>query len=807
MAINFLEIEKKIQKYWSDNNIYAFDPNSKKPLFSVDTPPPTVSGRMHLGHALGYTQADVIARYKKMKGFNLFYPFGFDDNGLATERFVERSLNIKATKMQRKNFVELCLKETKKAEELLKEDFISIGLACDWTFAYRTIDAEAQKIAQYSFIDLYEKDRIYLKEAPTMYCTNCETAIAQAELEDLQKETTFNDIIFELEDKSHIVISTTRPELLAACVAIFVNPEDKKNKHLIGKKAKVPLFDYFVEIKADKRVDPQKGTGIVMCCTFGDQTDMEWFNAYNLPLRTAITLNGKLTEIAGKYKGLSIIEARKQIIEDLKEKKRLVRQKTIMHTVNVHERCKTPIEIIVTKQWFVKYLDLKEYFIKEAEKIKWHPKHMKARYDNWIKGLQWDWCISRQRFFGVPFPVWYCKNCGNTILAEKKDLPVDPLTDKPKKACSKCKGNEFIPEKDVLDTWFTSSLTPQINAKWVIDEKKFKMLYPMNLRPQGHDIITLWAFNTIVKGLLHHKMLPWKEIMINGWALDPKGKKMSKSKGNVISPQDVIKNYSADMLRYWASSVTLGEDVPFQEKELIAARKFITKMYNAANFVFNLTKEMKELKVNQNQLKVEDKWILSRLNNLIENSNNLMDSFEFAKTLHEIKNFFWLEFCDYYIEEVKGRVYSQEKDAENVKAILNEVLLKSSCLLAPFLPHITEYFYLEMIHKKEKKKSIHLEEYPKTDKKLINERYEKLGLQMNEVISALRKYKNEQQMPLNARLEKVTLVVKNKEIEDMLSEAKETIKRTMNINNLAIMQKEIPEKAIKANNEIGVLVE
>jgi len=802
MELNFQEIEKKMQDYWDKNNINGFELEPKKILFSIDTPPPTVSGRMHLGHALGYSQADVIARYKKMKGFNVFYPFGFDDNGLATERFVEKNANVKATEMNRQEFVELCLKETKKAEELLKEDFKSIGLACDWNLVYRTIDKEARKIAQYSFIDLFEKKRIYLKEAPTMYCTTCKTAIAQAELEDMQKESMFNDLLFELENSEKIIISTTRPELLPACVAIFVNPEDKKNKHLIGKKAKVPLFDYFVEIKADKRVDPNKGTGIVMCCTFGDQTDMEWYNAFNLSLRTAIDLNGRLTKLAGKYAGLTVEEARKKIIEDLKEKGLIVSQKKIIHSVNVHERCKTPIEFLVTKQWFVKYLDLKEYFIKEAEKIEWHPKHMKVRYDNWIKGLQWDWCISRQRFFGVPFPVWYCKKCKNVMLAEKEDLPVDPLNDKPKKACA-CGSKEFEPEKDVLDTWFTSSLTPQINAKWLSEEKTFKLLYPMSLRPQGHDIITLWAFNTIVKGLLHHKKLPWKEIMINGFALDPKGKKMSKSKGNAIAPQEVIKKYSADMLRYWACSVTLGEDVPYQEKELIAARKFLTKLYNAAKLISMLTKDLEKEKINEKELMPEDKWIQSKLNSLKERVNKQMEAFEFSKSLVEIKDFFWHEFCDYYIEEVKSRAYS--KDA-NAKIVLRNVLVETLLLLAPFMPHITDYIYLEMIELKNKKKSIHLESYPETNKKLINENIEKNAEIIKKIISEIRSYKNIKKMPLNKELKEIKLIG---EKANDLNEWSETIKRTLNIKDLSII-KELNEKekqnAIKINEGLNIII-
>ena len=342
--------------------------------------------------------------------------------------------------------------------------------------------------------------RVYQKETPFMWCPKCHTAIAQAELEDVEQATFFNDIIFETEDGEKLVISTTRPELLPACVAVFVHPEDERYKDYVGKKVIVPLFGHKVSILKDERVDPEKGTGIVMCCTFGDQTDMEWYQAHNLPLRIAITETGKMTKISGKYEGLKIEEARKKILEDLKNKKLLVKQTPITHSVNVHERCGTPIEFLVTKQWFIKYLDLKKELIKRAKEINWYPKHMKARYDHWINGLQWDWCISRQRYFGVPFPLWYCKKCGSVILADEEQPPVDPLRDRPNRKC-KCGSDEFIPEKDVLDTWATSSLTPQITLKWGSDF--FNKNFPMSLRPQAHDIITLWAFNTIVKSILH----------------------------------------------------------------------------------------------------------------------------------------------------------------------------------------------------------------------------------------------------------------------------------------------------------------
>ena len=475
--------EKRWQDFWEREHVYCFDKRSKKPIYSIDTPPPTVSGKMHLGHSFSYSQQDFIVRYKRMAGFNVFYPFGTDNNGEATERLIEKMKGVKARDMPREAFWKLC-EETldKELRPKYLEDWKRIGMSCEWQYFYDTINRHTMRISQKSFIDLYKLGREYRKDAPAMWCPECETGISQVECQDKMIDSFFNDIVFSVEGKE-LVIATTRPELLPACVAIFYHPEDKRYQQLKGKKAKVPLFDFEVPILEDSRVALDKGTGIVMCCTFGDQTDMEWQKAYNLPIKIAITTNGKMTEIAGKYKGLAIKVARKEIIEELKRCNLLKGQKQINHAVNVHERCGTEVEFIKSKQWFIKYLDLKDDMIKWGDELKWYPEHMKSRYTNWINGLQWDWLISRQRYFGVPFPVWYCKKCEEVILADESQLPVDPLKEKPKAAkCPKCGGTEFIPEKDVLDTWATSSLTPIITASLIPD--MFDKLYPATLRPR-----------------------------------------------------------------------------------------------------------------------------------------------------------------------------------------------------------------------------------------------------------------------------------------------------------------------------------
>ena len=772
---NASQIEKKWQEYWKKNKIYRFNQNSNGKIFSIDTPPPTVSGKMHLGHSFSYSQMDFVARYKRMQGYNLFYPFGTDDNGLATERLIEREKKVKATDMPRNEFIKLCLESLNPIRKKYLEDFESIGLSCDWDIFYTTINDHCREISQKSFIDLYKLGREYRKESPVIWCPECGTAIAQVELEDKELSSYFNDIIFKVDGKD-IIISTTRPELLPACVAVFVHPDDKKNKGLVGKKAKVPLFGFEVPIIADKRVDPDKGSGIVMCCTFGDQVDVEWYKAYKLPLKKAINKKGLMTEISGNYKNLKIDEARKKIIEDLKTSNLLVNQEEIKHTVNVHERCGTEIEIIESKQWFIRYLDLKDKLMQAGKKLNWYPGHMFNRYENWIKGLQWDWCISRQRFFGVPFPVWYCKKCDEILLADEKQLPVDPLIDKPSiKKCPKCGSTEFIPETDVLDTWATSSLTPLLAAK-LFPKKLEKKLFPMSLRPQAHDIITFWLFNSVVKSQLHFKNNPWTDVMISGWALDPKGKKMSKSKGNVIEPIEMIQKYSADALRFWAASVKLGEDSSFQEKELIAAKKFETKLWNASKFTLMHLENYKNQK--PKSLELMDKWILIKISIIIKESTNNFDKYEYSKTKSELENFFWHDFCDNYLEFVKDRLYNPDKRGKEQKLSAQYALYHSLQsilkLLAPIMPHITEEIFQSYFAKKEKIKSIHISNWPKSI--LEDKNAEKIGDRFVEIVKDVRKFKTEK----NVSLKKEIRLTLDKKDEQLMKPALEDLKTTLN---------------------------
>ncbi|MBI4440482.1 valine--tRNA ligase [Candidatus Woesearchaeota archaeon] len=779
--------EPKWQKYWEEEGIFRFDAESKAEVYSVDTPPPTVSGKMHIGHAFSFSQQDFVVRYQRMRGKNVFCPFGTDDNGLATERLVEQTKKVRARDMPREEFVKLCL-ETLENEFRPKyvEDWKRIGMSCDWSIFYTTINEHCQRISQRSFIELYKQGREYRKDAPTMWCPTCQTGVSQVECQDQILDSYFNDIVFKVNGKE-LVIATTRPELLPACVAVFYHPDDKRYQEYKGKKAEVPLFGLEVPILPDERADPEKGTGIVMCCTFGDQTDMEWQKAHNLPIRVAISGDGKMTSLAGKYQGLSVKSARKMIIEDLKDSKLLISQEPIKHAVNVHERCKAELEIIPSKQWFIKYLDVREDMLKWGEELNWHPRHMKVRYDHWVKGLQWDWLISRQRFFGVPFPVWYCKKCEEVILADEKELPVDPVTSKPKaRKCPKCGCTEFVPETDIMDTWATSSLTPQIATELFRDKPIFKKLFPMSLRPQAHDIITFWLFNTVVKSRLHYGKNPWKDVIISGHALDPRGKKMSKSLGNVVEPQEMIKKYSADALRFWAASSKLGEDLPFMEKDLVTGHKFIVKLWNASKLCFMHLEDFDTKK--KVALEPVDRWLLSRLSAIIKNSTESFDKYEYSRTKADVENFFWHEFCDYYLEIIKDRLYNADrrgKEArESAQYGLYHGLLSTLKLMAPIMPHITEEIYQIYFAEKEGRKSIHISRWP--DLSMNDEKAEKIAEVVLYAVESARRVKSESNLSLKSPVKRMLLEgkISGKEFESV----REEIVNSARVEELAYKQ-------------------
>ena len=747
-------IEEKWKKYWEKEKIYSFDTKSKKPVYSIDTPPPTVSGEMHIGHAFSYAQQDFIARYKRMSGFNVFYPFGTDDNGLPTEKLIEQTKNIRSKDIKREEFIKICLETLKKILPKFIQDWKDLAVSCDYDIYYSTINEHARKISQEYFLELYSKGHIYKKEFPTIWDTRFQTPVAQAELEDKEKITLFSTLKFEAEGKE-LLIATTRPELLPACVAVFVNPKDKRFHHLVGKKAKVPLFNQEVPIIADESAEIEKGTGVLMICSYGDKYDVDAIQKHRLNPRVVINKDGTLNNLAGMYKGLEIKSAREKILGDLKKHNLITEQKQISHAVNVYEKSGQEIEFLPTEQWFIKILDKKKKFLELGKKIKWLPEHMFKRYSNWIKGLEWDWSISRERHFGIPIPIWYCEKCKQVILPDKKELPVDPI--QKSNHCPKCK-EKAIPETRVLDTWATSSLTPQIARELAKDKIKI----PYSLRPQAHDIIRTWAFYTIVRAYLHENNIPWKDIMISGNVkLD--GEKMSKSKGNVVRPQEIIERYGADSLRYWAASSKLGDDLNYYEKDVITGKKFVTKILNAANFVFLNLNHQK----NQPKLIETDRLFLNELNKIIKEATESFNEYNYSKAKLIIDNFFWKVFADNYLEIVKKRVYNGTLEEKNSAFYtLYQSLLAITKIMAPITPFVTEEIYQNHFKKYEKENSIHLTNWPALIKIKTSKDDEEIWDTLIEVIAKVRQEKSTAKKPMNAE---IILSLDKKQIQKLKS--------------------------------------
>jgi valyl-tRNA synthetase len=795
---NHKEIESKWQSVWHERKTYQWEEDlPREQTFVIDTPPPTVSGILHMGHVFSYTQADFIARFQRMNGKTVFYPIGFDDNGLPTERLVEKVKKVRASSMPREEFITLCREVVKEAETEFARLFKSIALSIDWDQEYQTVSDRSTKLSQMSFLDLIDKDRAYRKLQPTLWDPVDATALAQAEVVDIEMKSFMNEIIFQTEAGENLIISTTRPELLPACVAVFCHPEDARYKHLAGQTAVTALFGVKVPIIADDKVDIEKGTGLVMCCTFGDTTDIDWWQNYNLPLRIILNKYGKIdglealgqdnwpsvnAKLAQEYieqiKGLKAKNAREKILELLKNDEKLLNQHEISHMVKCGERSSAPLEILVTSQWFIKLLDIKQELLAQTAKCNWNPAYMKVRLDRWIENLKWDWCISRQRFFGVPFPAWHSKRKGEEgklLFAHRDDLPVNPLVDLPRGYTKE----EVEPDYDVMDTWATSSISPQlssgaINEKYSIDYSRHKKLFPADMRPQAHEIIRVWAFYTIVKSYLHEQTIPWKNLMISGWCLAADKTKMSKSKGNVVTPVDLIEEKGADIVRYWASNSKLGADIAYSEDVFKLGQKLINKLWNAAKFsqlqMDKLTATPSTIKTDvENGLifKPVDLWLLSKLKTTVEKATAELHKFEYCNARVAIEDFFWNIYCDNYIEIVKTRSY--DENALDPKGQISSLLTMHHCmktllkLFAIYLPHVTEEIYSHMFT--EDTLVTQRGAWPKIEEFIEDKDSEILGNALVNILEAVRKIKADKKVSVSSPIETLSIVKTNINID------------------------------------------
>jgi valyl-tRNA synthetase len=812
-------VEPRWQRRWVDEGTYAYDPGETvdpDTVYAIDTPPPTVSGSLHMGHLYGHTLQDFAARFHRMAGEHTHFPFGYDDNGIASELLTEAELDIRHQDYSRPEFKSKVREVCRDYEADFTSEMQALATSIDWSRTYKTIEPRVQRLSQLSFLDLYERGREYRKRAPTIWCPDCETAISQVEMEDEERDSHFNDVTFDLvpdegDDADGVdgaadaaradgtfTISTTRPELLPACVAVFVHPDDEDNADLVGREARVPLFGQTVPIIEDERVDLETGSGVVMCCTFGDQTDIEWYQAHDLPLRIAIDESATMTDVAGPYEGLSTDEAREAIVEDLDADGHLVDRRPHRQVVQVHERnCDRPVEFLVTEQWYVRLLDRKEEYLAAGREMEWYPEKMFTRYKHWIEGLEWDWSISRQRDSGIPIPVWYCGDCNEPTFAEREALPVDPTVDDPPVgACPACGHDELVPEDDVFDTWATSSLTPLINAgwEWDADAGEFAFdhpeLYPATMRPQGHDIISFWLFHTVVKCLEHTGEVPFDEVVINGHVLDENRQKMSSSKGNVVLPSEVTSEYPVDAIRYWAASASVGDDFPFKENELTMGERLLQKVWNASKLVDGLTPAAVP-DVDAADLAPIDRWLLAKLDDLVETVTAQFDDYEFMKARDGVRTLFWNTFCDNYLEVAKGRLRdadpASDPDAASAAYALTTAHRTFLKLFAPLLPHVTEEVWAATGNEG----SIHRTDWPTPagyDADLAT------GERAMGVISGLRKFKSDAQLPLNEPLAAV-------EVYGDVSGFESAIRDVMHVDELTVRpEADAPEMTVRVTD-------
>ncbi|MGD8546208.1 MAG: valine--tRNA ligase, partial [Candidatus Bathyarchaeota archaeon] len=759
---NVHELEEKWQKKWKEMGIYHFDQHDlTSPTFSIDTPPPYPSGEFHMGNVLNWTYFDIVARYKRMKGYNVFFPQGWDCHGLSIEVEVERTHKVRKNDVPPDKFRRWCEKTIEKYIAMMKNSIIHLGCSVDWSTEYRTMDPNYWKLTQLSFILSYKKDFIYKGTHPVNWCPRCETAIADAEVDYQQREGTLYHIKFKLENgKENLIIATTRPELLPACVAVAVNPSDERYNNFNNRLINVPIANRSVEIIDDDMVKPEFGTGVVMICTYGDKADVKTVLKNKLPVIMMLTEDGKINEKGGKYAGLSTTEARKTILKDIETAGLIKKSEKIQQEIGTCERCGTSIEILERKQWFMKTRILTDEVVKTANEVEWYPDYMKNRMIDWARSLDWDWVISRQRVFGTPIPIWYCRNCGRIILAEESWVPIDPKLEKPRiEKCPECGSIDYVPEKDVFDTWMDSSITCAVHAGWP-DQKDWERLFPADLHPSGIDIIRTWAYYLMVRHLALFKETPYKSCLINGMVLGADGRKMSKHLKNYVATTMVLNKYGADAARQWAAAGgATGSDIPFRWPDVKYGWRFLIKLWNASKFV---ARQLEGFKPNDDyDLQVLDRWIISKAEKLTRRVTDALEKCQFNIAMEDIRNFTWHIFCDLYLEAVKDRLYKPQIYGKSknkaAKHTLYLILYRILQLLSPITPYITEEIYQAMYAEESGYKSIHLSPWPIANNKWIDEEAEESGELIMAIISEVRREKAEMKKPLNTEISKLTI--------------------------------------------------
>ena len=791
---NFIEIERKWQSKWEEMGIHSYNWNDNaRPRFSIDTPPPYPSGELHMGNVLNWTYFDMVARYKRMQGFNVLFPQGWDCHGLGIEIQVEKARNIRKRDVPPDQFRLWCCELVEKYIGMMKEGILKLGASIDWTTEYRTMDPDYWRRTQLSFILLQKKGYMYQGTHPVNWCPRDETAIADAEVDHVKKEGTLHYVRFPLEGSSeYLLIATSRPEFIPACVAVEVNPTDERYCNYIGRKISVPLMNRSVTIIPEETVDPTFGTGVVQICTYGDKDDVKTVLKHKLPVIRLLTETGKISEAGCKYAGLYVNQARAAIVEDLKAAGLLEKSEKIMHEVGVCERCKTQVEILEQKQWFMKTMELTDDVEKNANEVVWYPDYMKNRLIDWAKALDWDWVVSRQRLFATPIPVWYCKDCGELILAEPEWLPIDPKLEGPRiEKCPKCGGKDFFGERDVLDTWMDSSITCAVHAGWP-DRKDWKNQYPASVHPSGTDIIRTWAYYLMVRHLALFDEKPYTSVLINGMVLGQDGRKMSKSLKNYAAAPEAIDKYGADAIRQWAAAGgATGSDIPYRVQDVEYGRRFLVKIWNVSSFAVKLLADYKPV-ADSSKLELQplDKWIISKAEQATKKVTEAMEKYQWNIAVEEIRNFAWHVFCDCYIEAAKDRLYRGDVYGEAKKIAaqytLYEVMYRVLQLMAPVIPHLTEELYQAMYADTKGYKSIALSQWPKYNQGLIDETSDKNGDLIMAIIGEVRREKAEKKMPLNGPVKKLTIYAEDLATADVVVASGVDISGTCKITSLEV---------------------